>query len=100
MIREGFKFSRHAQVRCQQRGIRSHVAGLIAAHGDKSIPCGSGAVTRSISTKERQKLIAGGKPPQLVEKTANTRAVVYGSTIVTVYHPYDRRSRRHRRGNM
>ena len=80
--------SKHAKVRCQQRGISQNQVDLIVAHGHKSRRSG-GAWEYRLRKKDRNKLISKYKKQiQMVERSVGKGVLVSydQETVVTAYH--------------
>lgn len=97
MVTKQYKLTRHAEIRCQQRGIRREVIDAILNEADRVTPAGSGAHTRHVSRKRCGALVKGGIPPQTVERLASVYVVTAGSLVVTVFHNHGRQRRRNHR---
>lgn len=98
MVDTRFELSRHAERRCQQRGITREVLAVVLEEADQVRPVGGEGVARYISKRRRRQLVQDGRPPQLIEKTRSLCAVTAGEQIVTVFHGCGRRARPYWRG--
>jgi DNA-binding PadR family transcriptional regulator len=82
------KLTKHARIRCQQRGIRTHHAKLIKAFGEAQRVPGN-AVKYRLTKKGRKELeIIFKQGIQLLDKLKE-QAIIYdeaNETIITCYH--------------
>jgi hypothetical protein len=86
-------FSKHAQKRCQQRGIRPALIRTIIENADVDVPAGSCASILSVSRRKGKRLNLGDQVGRL--------GVVLSEdgTIITIAHIFDnRRGKSWRRG--
>jgi len=99
MSLEPFTLTRHAQVRCQQRGIPYEVLRTILEHGDQVQRVKGGAVARSVSLRGQSRLVRQGLHAQTVERTKNVYAVTSEGRVLTAFHGSGRRARTYRKGS-
>ena len=95
------RFSEHAIVRSQQRGISKEAAELVLEHGDRKARVGGGDVALTISKKQLEALKREGKcTPQMIDKIKNIGLVISQATnqvITAMQLSEGRGSRRYRR---
>lgn len=92
-------FSRHAQKRCRQRGVRIQDARLLLEQGRREHSVRGGATSLMLGADGRDDLLAAGVPPDLVAKLGRLALVLGPSGLVaTVVVPSRRQGRRYRRG--
>ncbi len=85
--------TKHAQVRAQQRGIRSQTIDMILEMGDRKVRLPGNSFAISVSKSRALDLIRLGFPAADVERATNVVAVISanGGAVITVEH----RSRRY-----
>jgi hypothetical protein len=92
----GIPFSRHAAIRCQQKGVRALDLLAVSRHADICIPRGNGVELVRISKTKLQKM--GNRTPEGVatDRLRNTCLLLSEDyTVITVIHP---RRGRYKRG--
>ena len=89
---------RHAEARCQQRGIPRLLVDILFDVADRRVPVSNGREAVSLSRAEAKRLRRAGEPAAMLDRLAGV-AVVLEPTglVVTVLHPIDGRYRRDRR---
>lgn len=83
------QFTKHAAVRCQQRGIPEHYIDIIMAYGTPTRKPGN-ALEYKLDRKTRDRIIRDLKHLMiLVDKCTRAAVLVDGDhdQIITVYHP-------------
>lgn len=78
--------SKHAKIRCQQRGIPNDEIDLIIQYGTQKNKVG-GAIEYGVKKKDKNKIIQ--KLKRLInklDKIQNKRVLVVDNSIITVYH--------------
>ena len=87
------KFSNHAKIRKQQRGIRKVEADLVFNFGDLEFEAGGNCYKLCISKRKLEELVANKNVvPKLAEKCEHLVILTDGSSIITVYR--NRKSKR------
>lgn len=93
--------SKHATIRCQQRGLRPQDLRAISKHADICIPRGNGVELVRISKSKLSRM--GNKTPEgvAVDRLRNTCLLLaVDNTVITAIHPgrgkYIRRNTRRR----
>lgn len=99
MPTQHYKLSRHAAMRCQQRGIPTNVVWTLLEEADRAVPAGSGAYSQFVSKRRRRDLTSRGVPAWIVEKLMDVCVVTSGTSVLTVFHGYGRKARRYRRAS-
>jgi hypothetical protein len=94
---EEFQISKHAAIRCQQRGLRPQDIKAISRHADICIPRGNGVELVRISKIKLSKM--GNRTPEgvAVDRLKNTCLLLaVDNTVITVIHPKKGKYRRGR----
>lgn len=99
MPAQHYELSRHAAIRCQQRGVPVRVVQTLLDKADRVVPVGSGAYSRFVSKRRRRNLTAYGVPAWVVDRLESVCVVTSGETVLTVFHRYGGKARRYRRGD-
>lgn len=87
--------SRHAEMRCQHRGIPGQTLADLLDLADRSVPVGSGCEAVSVSRKAAERLRRAGYPGAVLERLDGTAAILSpAGNVVTVLHATGRRYRR------
>ncbi|MES2847374.1 MAG: hypothetical protein V4747_20330 [Pseudomonadota bacterium] len=88
-----FKISRHAALRCAQRGVSAKCLEQLISHADVAVSAGGAATCWSISRKEAAGL-------NLDDKAASYAAIISDDAVLITIAPVHRghRGRRWRRG--
>jgi hypothetical protein len=84
---ETFQISKHASIRCQQRGLRPQDVRAITLHSDISIPRGSGVELVRISKTKLSRM--GNRTPEgvAVDRLKNTCLLLaVDNTVITAIH--------------
>lgn len=91
--------SKHATIRCRNRGIPDRILSLVLAHADKLSPVGGGATSERISKSMAAALIADGHVPDDIGRATRLAVVVNADgRVITVIRPKSGgRGRRYRR---
>lgn len=85
---EELQISKHATIRCQQRGLRPQDIRAISRHADICIPRGNGVELVRISKSKLSKM--GKKTPEgvTVDRLKNTCLLLaVDNTVITAIHP-------------
>lgn len=85
---EEIHISKHAAIRCQQRGLRPQDIRAISGHADICIPRGNGVELVRISKSKLNKM--GNKTPEGVDvdRLKNTCLLLaVDNTVITAIHP-------------
>lgn len=100
-LSEGFKVTKHAQMRMQQRGVQDSIAGTILTFADRRVHIGGGCQAFSVSRKNAQELIKTGvMTPSIADRIMKKGLVVSNdNTVLTVMHMENgKRGRPYRKG--
>jgi hypothetical protein len=90
-----FELTDHAAKRAQQRGISRDCIHLISRFADRRVRVPGGAIALSISDRARERCVAGGFPPNEVDRTRQVVLIadITSASIITVEHAHGRRRR-------
>lgn len=89
----GMRISKHAALRCGQRGVSAQCLAALVEHADIEMPAGNGAYVLSISRRQVSSL-------NLPSKLGRYAAIISDDATLTTVAPVHegRRGRRWRRG--
>ena len=83
------RMTEHAVTRCNQRGIRTEVVGLVLAHFDRDCHAGAGAAAISISRARLAELQRDGIPAAVVDRACHAILIMSddGAIITAINRP-------------
>ena len=83
------RMTNHAVMRCNQRGIRTEVVGLVLAHFDRDFHAGAGAAAISISRARLAELQRDGVPADVIGRAGHTILIITadGAIITALNRP-------------
>lgn len=80
------RFTHHAQLRSQQRGLRGKLVCAVYDHADIETHVGSSCRRLSISSQELRRLISERiLTPAEAERCKNVAVIVDGAAVITAY---------------
>lgn len=82
----GIRFTSHAQMRSQQRGLRESHLNVVYDFADLELHVGGSCRRLSISARELRRLVNEGLlAPKEAERCKNVSLIVDGGTLITAY---------------
>jgi hypothetical protein len=83
------RMTKHAVTRCNQRGIRTEVVGLVLAHFDRDCHAGAGAAAISISRTRLLELQRDGVPAAVIGRSGHAVLIIGddGAIITAINRP-------------
>ena len=80
------RWTQHAILRGQQRGIKKTETQIIFDHGDRELPAGSNCYHLAVSNRKLNSLLKSGTlSPKLAEKCKKLVVLTDGKSIITTF---------------
>ena len=99
IMNKPFIYTEHAQVRCQQRGIKRSLVQLVQLEADEAIEVGNNMKCLWVTKRRIEELRANGINRQTLEQLGQVRILISSGNgaLITAFHDQGFRGRPYRR---